>query len=177
LDLALVLGTLLRPQRQRPTKPISKGRKTGWRTVRRRGDIHSKRRGYMRATCAHTRARRVVPALLVTLTPRINIPYAPPVRGFADCQWAENVLDPPETAGKDKETETSFATGSISFVNRTMPDPAVLRLPWRIRFYKADQRSSTLGELFARTFCVHKHLHEHLLFVCRSHRRNVNSRR
>lgn len=25
--------------------------------------------------------------LLVTLTPRINIPYAPHVRGFADCQW------------------------------------------------------------------------------------------
>jgi len=92
-------------------------------------------------TCVHT--RRVVAALLVTLTPRINIPYAPPVRGFADCRCRPprgNVLDPPETPGKDKETETSFAAGSISFVNRTMPDPAVLRLPWRIRFHKADQR-------------------------------------
>lgn len=34
-----------------------------------------------------------------------------------------NVLDPPETPGKDKETETGFAIGSISFVNQTIPDP------------------------------------------------------
>lgn len=54
-----------------------------------------------------------------------------------------NVLDPPETPGKDKEIGTGFATGSISFVNQRIPDPNSLRLPWRIRFYKADQDDST----------------------------------
>jgi len=63
---------------------------------------------------------------LVTLTPRINIPYArTKLRGFSMARRARaNVLDPPETPGKDKETRTGFATGSISFVNQTIPDPS-----------------------------------------------------
>lgn len=86
---------------------------------------------------------------LVTLTPRINIPYAPRVleasriANGAARRARRNVLDPPETPGKDKETGTGFATGSISYVNQTIPDPNSLRLPWRIRFYKADQDDST----------------------------------
>lgn len=54
-----------------------------------------------------------------------------------------NVLDPPETPGKDKGIGTGFATGSISFVNQTIPGPTSPPIPWRIRFYKADQGDST----------------------------------
>lgn len=141
-----------------PSRPradeTNKGRKNGMEdcvAVPQREDIYSARRGYMSSTRA--RAREYIRTAVrirvvhihtsVTLTPRINIPYALFARGFADCQWRAAGMSRTlrkHRAREDKEIGTSFAAGSILFVTQTILDSTSLRLPWRIRFCKTDRR-------------------------------------
>lgn len=124
--------------------------------MRRREDIHSKRRGYMRATCEYILVQAIhihiyvcVCAMLVTLTPRINIPYAPLVRGFANCQWRERTGPSGNTGQGQKDRDDEFHRTRIYFIRQSDNTEAIsLRPPWRIRFYKADSLRSRviLGE-------------------------------
>lgn len=88
LELVRVSRHFLSSPVSEPPKPISKGRKNGME------DGTPERRHIFRATWIYVRDVRIYMAVhirvvhtLVTLTPRINIPYAPFARGFADCQW------------------------------------------------------------------------------------------
>lgn len=122
--------------------------------MRRREDIHSKRRGYMRATCEYIFAQAIYRVYiyivyiyetsLVTLTPRINIPYAPlSCDAFADCQWRERT-GPSGNTGQGQRDRDEFHHTGIYFIRQSDNTKAIsLRLPWKIRFYKADSSDST----------------------------------
>lgn len=101
----------------------------------------------MCAMCGYTWTVRTYAMPLVTLTPRINIPYAPRVRGFADCQWPRRARG--ETSwtlrkhrARTKRPRDGFSPRDLfhsSIRQYRIPSSLSLRLPWRIRLYEADQ--------------------------------------
>lgn len=101
---------------------------------------------YVRDVRIYMTVRMLYAMPLVTLTPRINIPYVPHVRGFADYQWRVRTGKRPGPSGNIRQGQRDrdgFCHG-IYFIRQSDNTILALRLPWRIRFYKADQGDSNI---------------------------------